>query len=627
MASQGTSKRAIFLRGFFLALTILFGSALPSPAQAGIPASERQVLLNIYSQTNGAQWTSNTGWNGEAGTECGWYGVSCSADGMHITELRLGANHLAGSLPPLGALTGLVSANFSGPDYPGFDETVDEAYKGQLTGSIPALSELKQLNYFSVHNNKLTGGVPSLTGLTNLEEFNAGYNNLDGNIGSLAGLGKLRYFRVYSNQLTGAIPDLAQTLKLDEFVAAHNRLSGTIPALSHLVWLEIFNVQDNHLEGSIPAIAGLEWLYVFDVSHNRLSGTIPDLSGLIELRSFFVGFNLLTGDVPGTVPRLLKFDGFTGRPAASLCPNLLNRADSPAWDAATGAYWYRDCFDAKVNLNQFGLTGTWYNPATSGQGFMLQGFRDLYSPGQGMLFGGWFTFGQDYGPANGYRQSWYSFQGSVDESVPYAEFDLYTGQGGNFAAPPRIAPSKIGKVLFAMSDCTHATLRYDFDDSLPRNLRVIPLTRLGGNSRCASAGDNGTAPSNLLLSGSWYDKDTSGQGLMIHVDPDSGLLFAAWYTYAKDGKGAQRWFTLQTNQFAPGASAVSNVEILTATDGLFDDPKPVTSQRHLGTADIAFQDCATMTLSYRFDTGENAGEIGTMRLTRLGPAPAGCKLP
>ena len=45
-----------------------------------------------------------------------------------------------------------------------------------------------------------------------------------------------------------------------------------------------------------------------------------------------------------------------------------------------------------VNPDEHGLTGSWFNPATSGQGFEIEVFPDLIGTGQRFLFGGWFTY-------------------------------------------------------------------------------------------------------------------------------------------------------------------------------------------------------------------------------------------
>ena len=39
--------------------------------------AQRDALLSLYNDTGGANWTSNSNWMGEAGTECDWYGIIC----------------------------------------------------------------------------------------------------------------------------------------------------------------------------------------------------------------------------------------------------------------------------------------------------------------------------------------------------------------------------------------------------------------------------------------------------------------------------------------------------------------------------------------------------------------------
>ena len=583
------------------------------------------MLVSLYNLTNGAGWTTNTNWNGLVGSECTWYGITCDDAQAHVIAVQLGSgdmgNHLVGTLPSIAALTKLRSFRVNGPLFNCDDgRDTDPKYQGHLTGTLPDLSGLYDLEFFAAQNNHFTGTIPVLTGLTQLTEFYVGLNDLTGQIPGFDGLSKLTFFHACRNQLSGPIPDFGNTPKMQEFRVSYNQLTGSIPDWSQLSNLDSADLSHNQLSGTVPPLPAKALLYAIDVSHNRLAGVLPAFPIYGPYASFDVSFNLLSGDLP-TPPQ-----GTNGNRGYVLCPNLFNRKESKEWDELVrGPTWYNDCVDAKVNLNQFGLTGTWYNPATSGQGFLLQGFPDLYGTGQGLLFGSWFTFGQDYGQYTQFQQSWYSLQGNVDDRLPYVQLDMYTGQGGNFAVPPRVAASKVGTVVFAMSDCSHATLKYTFNGSLPKNARYIPLTRLSGNTQCAPAGDNSAAPSNFLLSGSWYDPQMSGQGLLFDINPDQKLLFAAWYTYAKDGSGSQRWFTLQSSEFAPSMRAIAGVEILTATDGLIDDPRPVNKQPHLGTADIAFQDCSNMTLTYRFTAGENAGASATLKLVRLGPPPTGCR--
>ena len=53
--------------------------ALAGASYAQIPQIERDALIALYNSTDGANWTDNTGWLGEAGTECSWFGIRCYA--------------------------------------------------------------------------------------------------------------------------------------------------------------------------------------------------------------------------------------------------------------------------------------------------------------------------------------------------------------------------------------------------------------------------------------------------------------------------------------------------------------------------------------------------------------------
>jgi len=45
-----------------------------------------------------------------------------------------------------------------------------------------------------------------------------------------------------------------------------------------------------------------------------------------------------------------------------------------------------------VDINQHGLTGSWYNPAAAGQGVEIEVYQDAIASGVGYLQGSWATF-------------------------------------------------------------------------------------------------------------------------------------------------------------------------------------------------------------------------------------------
>ena len=134
-------------------------------SETQIPQSECEALETLYTSTNGASWTVKTNWL-QTATPCSWYGVTCASS--HVTSLVL--------------------------------------YNNQLSGSIPDLSSLTNLQILSLYNNQLTGSIPDLSSLTNLTSLILYNNQLSGNIPDLSNLSNLQYLELFSNQLSGSIP-------------------------------------------------------------------------------------------------------------------------------------------------------------------------------------------------------------------------------------------------------------------------------------------------------------------------------------------------------------------------------------------------------------------------------------
>jgi hypothetical protein len=278
---------------------------------------------------------------------------------------------------------------------------------------------------------------------------------------------------------------------------------------------------------------------------------------------------------------------------------------------------------AGPDLDQHGLTGSWYEPATSGQGFEVEVYPDLSAAGTGLAQVSWFTFDTAVGGAD--HQRWYTLSGPVVSGQATASLTIYQNTGGNFNALPVTAAHAVGSATLSFDSCSSGSLAYNFTDGSNRS-GTIPLTRLTQNVTCSTTS---TRPINLDFahSGNWYDATTSGQGFTIEVNPTSNILFFAWYTYApaaaNAGAAGQRWYTGQA-PFAAGARTVP-VQLFQTTGGQFDavtNPAPATVA--VGTGTLAFQSCASATLSYNFTAGSSSGMQGTINLARIGPIPNGC---
>jgi len=371
-------------------LVMLLSALVASGLQAAIPASERQVLMNIYNATDGPNWVDNTGWGGAAGTECSWFGVTCNGSETNVLRIELDFNGLVGGpLPSLTGLTGLevfdVDANgITGP-VPALPANIIRFAAGRnpITGTIPDLQALPGLTQFIVNSARLTGPLPERSGMSNLSILNVSGNQLTGPLPELSGLQSLTSFIVSDNQLEGTIPALIDMPRLESFFVENNGFSGSLPELSGVPGLRFFAAGGGPLTGNIPDLSGLSDLVLFEVLDSQVTGEIPSLAGLSSLVNFDVSNNRLTGALPelGEAPALFRFaaegnalvgsipslvgmsqlesirlaDNALDGPVppigdvnlalgeSSLCGNQLVSSEDPAldeaWETATGSDW------------------------------------------------------------------------------------------------------------------------------------------------------------------------------------------------------------------------------------------------------------------------------------------------
>jgi hypothetical protein len=272
------------------------------------------------------------------------------------------------------------------------------------------------------------------------------------------------------------------------------------------------------------------------------------------------------------------------------------------------------------DMNQHGLTGSWFNPATSGQGIELEVYADNVAPGTGYLQGSWFTFdnaasgGADHG-------RWYTFGGNVNAGNAAGVFTIYQNVGGNFDAPPATAAMAVGHATMSFADCMNGQIGYTFADGTGRS-GTIPLTRLTQNVSCG----NTVASGDFGLSGNWFDATKSGQGIVVELNPTSKAMFLAWYTYAvggqSQGAAGQRWYTGLAS-YTPGARTIP-FTLRETTGGLFNQSPPVPATAQVGSGTLTFSSCTAATLVFSFTGGSNSGQAGTIALTRVGPTPTSC---
>jgi hypothetical protein len=340
----------------------------------------------------------------------------------------------------------------------------------------------------------------------------------------------------------------------------------------------------------------------------------------------------LVDPCPGQTDNGMSFDGWY--------PSLMSPGVASGHVAQSGyAFFLNGCDTGKrtfmrrafsisigpgaPNMDQHGLTGSWYQPATSGQGMEIEVFPDLVAPGTGYLRGGWFTF-DDVASGGADHSRWYTFGGKVRSGDSAAVLSLYQNTGGNFNALPVTSSVQVGNVGISFSNCTAGQLDYTFTDGSGRS-GTVPLTRLTPNVSCAQAASS-SASGDFGLSGNWFDRTKSGQGFLIELNPLAKALFFAWYTYAVNGQvlgaAGQRWYTGQAN-YVPGGRSIP-LSLYETTGGRFNNIAPAAMTAQVGTGTLTFTSCDAARLTFSFVAGSNAGQTGSIDLARVGPAPASC---
>ncbi len=346
----------IFAAVMFLLFTLL-GATGNAQAQTdcsdtsatGVREAECQALVDLYNKTDGANWTTNTGWNTTQLVST-WHGVVV-LNGQ-VTQLSIPQNSLSGTIPDLSGLTSLENLSLAGnsldgtiPAWLGNLTSLQTLYLwgNELTGGIPdLLGNLTSLETLYLNNNMLTGGIPDLSGLTSLENLSLARNSLDGTIpDSLGDLTSLKNLYLNHNSLDGSIPASLENLtSLKDLYLNHNSLDGSIPAwLGDLTSLRALHLWDNGLTGGIPDLSRLASLVSLSLSQNSLDGTIPvSLGHLPILKNLYLNNNMLTGEIPaslGDLPSLqflyLNNNMLTGATPATELETLANLKELGLW--------------------------------------------------------------------------------------------------------------------------------------------------------------------------------------------------------------------------------------------------------------------------------------------------------
>ncbi len=303
-----------------------------------------------------------------------------------------------------------------------------------------------------------------------------------------------------------------------------------------------------------------------------------------------------------------------------------------------------------IALDQPGLSGAWYTPQLSGQGFFFE-----YFPQNRLLFAPWFTFTSENSPTSGEELNsnsvsnlrWHTLSGIIESNAKVAKLEIRSSYAGVFDSVPTTTSKVVGTATLRAHDCNHATLEFEFInselyDGFPGKHGVLPLTRLTGGSAPCQLSSGQTLPGrdarpafggfDSRQSGSWYQPMTAGQGLMMTVQPATpsapGFFFGGWFTYdagVPNDPTTQHWLTLSGEIPVNAQPGVVEVAIYRTLGGQLAGT-PTQNNTIVGHGTVTFSGCDVAVLRYQFDDAPIVGAFkarsGQINLSRLGACPA-----
>ena len=257
---------------------------------------------------------------------------------------------------------------------------------------------------------------------------------------------------------------------------------------------------------------------------------------------------------------------------------------------------------------QAGHSAMWYDPARSGEGWMLE-----ILPDDGAVVY-WFTFDDEGKPR------WLGGNGTIVRSDAGDELQfesLYAAHGPRFGPefdPADAVREDVGSAIFRFQDCNSGEIAFDAYGKQ----RTFPLTRL-----TRTMGANGCRPIHGTpgepiqpyagQSGSWYDPASSGQGFTLAwlANGDAALV---WFTF--DNEGKPYWMTAIGK---PEDERIVFPELLSVQGGRFAeafDPEAVT-RTPWGRMELALECDAGQASYFPAEEGFAEGQLDLQRLTRL----------
>lgn len=280
---------------------------------------------------------------------------------------------------------------------------------------------------------------------------------------------------------------------------------------------------------------------------------------------------------------------------------------------------------ALADAAQAAISGSWYDPARSGEGILVERFSDRWAS---VL---WFTYAPAGEPEG---LVWLGGVGEIHANGIHVA-DVRRMRGARFGTQfdaDEVRRESWGSFDLALDgydpvqQAARLHLRYAGAEGFGSGTRLLQrLQAIGpdGSTRTPGQVDN---PRDWQYSGTWFDPNRSGEGWLIQQSgaPFQRLTSVAWFTYDLDGRAL--WLTGAAFE-TDGRVRIELYRTAGTRFGEHFDATAVTRVR-FGTAEFAFSDCATATMSFVADDpayGQFSRELA--RLTRPDVVASTCVQP
>lgn len=125
------------------------------------------------------------------------------------------------------------------------------------------------------------------------------------------------------------------------------------------------------------------------------------------------------------------------------------------------------------------------------------------------------------------------------------------------------------------------------------------------------------------FTGSWYDPDQSGQGLMLEILP-GGSVLALWFSFSPTGQ--QAWFG-GVGSYSGNSATIGNVSLPTGGKWVSSFDGSTVAQNPWGTLSLTFTDHDHGKVDFASALGYGSGSMKLTRLTRVATAASATASP